>query len=125
MNLSKAPERPYLFLGRSAEIGWGLVLSRKLSTIRGKALICRQCPWVFAFLLFAPSAVTALPLTSFRYETQAREHCLEDTVVWLDYRDEVYYLKRQKKYGRGMTGSFGCEKEARGSGFRRSLLGRR
>jgi hypothetical protein len=73
----------------------------------------------------APSAATALPLTSFRYESQAHQHCPDDTVVWLDFRKEVYYLKRHKKYGWGMTGNFACLKEVRSSGFRRSLLGRR
>jgi hypothetical protein len=38
-------------------------------------------------------------------------------------RKEVYYLKRQKRYGHGSTGSFVCQNEARAGGFRRSLLG--
>lgn len=71
----------------------------------------------------APAAVTAQPLTSFRYETQAQKHCPDDAVVWLDFRKEVYYLKRQKKYGKGLMGSFVCRKEAADSGFRHSLLG--
>jgi len=73
--------------------------------------------------VMVPSAATALPLTPFRYEAQARRHCLGDTVVWLDLRTEVYYLKRQKRYGHGSTGSFVCQNEARAGGFRRSLLG--
>ncbi len=83
---------------------------------------------VCAFLIIvtfavSPTAVTAQPLTTFRYETQARAHCPDDAVVWLDFRKEFYYLKRQKKYGRGATGSFVCRKEASDSGFRHSLLG--
>jgi hypothetical protein len=69
------------------------------------------------------TAATALPLTLFRYEAQAQRHCPDDAVVWLDFRKEVYYLKRQKRYGQGGTGSFVCRKEARAGGFRRSLLG--
>jgi len=68
-------------------------------------------------------AAAALPLTSFRYETQARLHCPGDTVVWLDFRKEVYYVKRQQRFGRGYSGSFVCRNEARAAGFRRSLLG--
>lgn len=67
----------------------------------------------------------ALPLTPFRYEAQAQRHCPEDTVVWLDFRKRIYYLKRQNRYAQGSTGSFVCLDEARSSGYRRSLLGLR
>jgi hypothetical protein len=78
---------------------------------------------VFGMSVMAASAATALPLTPFRYEAQAQRYCPGDTVVWLDFRKGVYYFKRQKRYGQGATGSFVCQKEARASGFRRSLLG--
>jgi hypothetical protein len=68
---------------------------------------------------------TALPLTPFRYEAQAQRHCPVDTVVWLDFRRGKYYLKKQKRYAQGSTGSFVCLDEARSSGYRRSLLGLR
>jgi hypothetical protein len=70
-----------------------------------------------------PSVAAAVPLTPFRYEAQARRHCAGEEVVWLDFGKEVYYLKRQKRYGKGSTGSFVCQSEARAGGFRRSLLG--
>jgi hypothetical protein len=63
----------------------------------------------------------ATPLTPFRYEAQAQRHCPDDTVVWLDLGKGLYYLKGQKRYARGSTGSFVCREEARGSGYRRSL----
>ncbi|WP_426426240.1 hypothetical protein [Bradyrhizobium genosp. A] len=68
-------------------------------------------------------AATALPLTPFRYEAQAQRHCPDDTVVWLDFSKERYYLKRQKRYAQSSTGSFVCRGEARASGFRRSMVG--
>jgi hypothetical protein len=67
----------------------------------------------------------ATPLSPFRYEAQAQRHCPVDTVVWLDFRKEIYYLKRQKRYAQGSTGSFVCLNEARSNGYRRSLLGLR
>jgi hypothetical protein len=67
----------------------------------------------------------AMPLTPFRYETQAQRYCPDDTVVWLDLPRGVYYLKGQKRYARGATGSFVCRGDARGNGYRRSLLGLR
>jgi hypothetical protein len=67
----------------------------------------------------------ALPLTPFRYESQAQRHCPADVVVWLDLGKGIYYGKRQRWYGRGFTGSFVCREEARSNGYRRSLLGLR
>ena len=67
----------------------------------------------------------AMPLSPFRYEAQAQRHCPVGTVVWLDFRKGTYYLKRQKRYAQGSTGSFVCLDEARRSGYRRSLLGHR
>ena len=78
---------------------------------------------LFGMSVMTASADTALPLTPFRYEAQAQRYCPGDTVVWLDFRKGVYYFKRQKRYGQGATSSFVCQKEARASGFRRSLLG--
>jgi hypothetical protein len=69
------------------------------------------------------SNATASPLSPFRYEAQAQRHCPADTVVWLDFRKGIYYLKRQNRYARGSTGSFVCREEARSSGYRHSLLG--
>jgi hypothetical protein len=67
----------------------------------------------------------ATPLTPYRYEAQAQRYCPDDTVVWLDFRKGIYYLKRQARYARGSTGSFVCRGEASSHGYRRSLLGLR
>jgi hypothetical protein len=67
----------------------------------------------------------ATPLNPFRYEAQAQRHCPADAVVWLDFRKELYYLKRYRRYARGSTGSFVCLDEARSNGYRRSLPGLR
>jgi hypothetical protein len=65
----------------------------------------------------------ATPLTPFRNEAQAKRYCPDDTVVWLDLGKGLYYLKGQKRYARGDTGSFVCRGEARSGGYRRSFLG--
>lgn len=69
------------------------------------------------------SSAAAIPLNPFRYEAQAQRHCPSDAVVWLDFSRGVYYLKGQKRYARGASGSFVCRDEARASRFRRSLFG--
>ncbi|WP_076861127.1 hypothetical protein [Bradyrhizobium mercantei] len=86
-------------------------------------------PGVRAFaaivLIGCVQQTVAQPLTPFRYETQAQRHCPGDTVVWLDFRRGRYYRKGQSRYARGFDGSYACSKEARGSGYRRSLFGLR
>ncbi|WP_373852319.1 hypothetical protein [Bradyrhizobium sp.] len=81
--------------------------------------------WATIFLFCCARHAVALPLTPFRYEAQAQRHCPGDTVVWLDFRRGRYYLRGQRRYGRGFDGSFGCRNEARDSGYRRSLFGLR
>ena len=80
---------------------------------------------VITMLIVAGGVTGALadPLTPFRNESQAQRHCPADVVVWLDLGKGIYYAKRQRRYGRGFTGSFVCREEARSSGYRRSLLG--
>ena len=76
-------------------------------------------------IVSATTLALAIPLTPFRYEFQAQRHCPADAVVWLDFRKGIYYAKGQRRYGAGFEGSFVCRKEARGSGYRRSVLGLR
>jgi hypothetical protein len=71
------------------------------------------------------SCALAIPLTPFGSEAQAQRHCPGDAVVWLDFRKGIYYAKHQRYYARGASGSFVCREEARGGGYRRSLLGLR
>ena len=73
----------------------------------------------------ATHAALAQALTPFRYEAQAKRHCPDDVVVWLDFKRERYYTKGQKRYASGFSGSFACRNEARNNGYRRSPLGLR
>jgi len=88
----------------------------------------RLCATILTTALIVVCGVVcalALPLTPFRYESQAQRNCPTDVIVWLDLRNGIYYSKRQRQYGRGLTGSFVCREEARSNGYRRSLLGLR
>ena len=88
----------------------------------------RRCATGVIAAMLAVCGVTsavAIPLTPFRYESQAQRHCPADVIVWLDLRKGIYYAKRQRWYGRGFNGGFVCREEARASGYRRSLLGLR
>jgi hypothetical protein len=78
-----------------------------------------------ALISYASYSAMAQSLTPFRYESQAQRHCPGDAIVWLDFRKGRYYLKGQRRYASGYTGSFVCRDEARHSGYRRSPLGLR
>jgi hypothetical protein len=80
---------------------------------------------LFVALIVAGRVTSVSAMSLFRYEAQAQSHCPHDIVVWLDFRRQVYYSSRQKRYAQGGTGSFVCRNQARGSGYRRSLLGLR
>lgn len=80
---------------------------------------------VFIVVLTGVTEAAAVPLTPFRYENQAQRHCPDDSVVWLDFRKGKYYSKGQRLYGRGLNGSYVCREEARGSLYRRALIGSR
>jgi hypothetical protein len=64
-------------------------------------------------------------LSLFRTEMQAQQHCPDDSVVWADLRKRIYYVASQRRYAQGSAGIFVCRKEARRSGYRRSVFGRR
>ncbi len=92
-----------------------------MTSRRSKAL----ASLVFIVVLTGVTEAAAVPLTPFRYENQAHRHCPDDSVVWLDFRKGKYYSKGQRLYGRGLNGSYVCREEARGSLYRRALIGSR
>jgi hypothetical protein len=93
------------------------------SSTRLRASWCAIALTTAVIMMVGASDAYAIPLTPFRYEAQAQEHCPGDTVVWLNFRKRTYYSKGQQRYARGLDGSFVCRSEARASGYRRSLFG--
>jgi hypothetical protein len=80
--------------------------------------------WLVAALVATSDASQAsAQLSVFQTETQAQQHCPNDTVVWLDLHKRIYYIKGQRLFAQGRTGLFVCQKEASASRYRRSLLG--
>jgi hypothetical protein len=81
----------------------------------------------FALVLFGLGAggASAQPLSLYQDEAQARRQCAGDTVVWLDFHTRRYYAPGQARYGRGRHAVFTCREQARRSGYRRSIFGRR
>jgi hypothetical protein len=51
-------------------------------------------------------------LSAYRTEQQAREHCPNDAVVWVDPQSGTYQLKGHGSYGLSDTGRYACRGEA-------------
>lgn len=72
---------------------------------------------VFPVYANAPSA------PHFHTEQQARRHCPNDTVVWVNTKTGVYHLKGERWYGRTKEGAYVCRKEADAEGDRMTKNG--
>ena len=81
--------------------------------------------FVTALAVISQTNETSAQLSLFQTEAQAHQHCPNDTVVWADFQKRIYYAAGQRLYAQGRTGIFVCRNEARRSGYRRSILGRR
>jgi len=90
-------------------------------------LFSRALAPCLALILFGAGAGSAgaQPLSLYQDEAQARLHCVGDAVVWLDFQTRRYYAAGQTRYGRGRHAVFTCRSQARRSGYRRSVFGRR
>jgi len=66
-----------------------------------------------AYLVFLLSFISfpSFALDKFKSEQVAQEHCLDDTVVWLNLRSGMVHAKGKKWYGRTHVGAFVCKKE--------------
>ena len=62
-------------------------------------------------------------LTLFNSETQAQQHCPNDTVVWLNTATGVYHFAGQRWYGATKNGAFVCQQEANQTGDRATRNG--
>lgn len=82
--------------------------------------------WIFVLLFsICLAGPASAQMAIFQTETMAKLHCPNDQVVWLDFTKRRYYTEKQRRYGMGRTASFVCREEARRSGYKRSVLGRR
>ena len=59
----------------------------------------------------------------FESEQQAKQHCPNDTVVWVNTKTGVYHFKGQRWFGNTREGAFECIKEANDEGDRATRNG--
>jgi hypothetical protein len=76
---------------------------------------------VLAAALFFSTLSPAYANTSaprFHSEQEAKQHCPNDQVVWLNTKTGVYHLKGERWYGATKDGVYVCRKEADAEGDR-------
>ena len=59
----------------------------------------------------------------FQSEQEAKQHCPNDTVVWVNTQTGVYHFKGQRWYGNTKHGAYECRKEADSGGERATRNG--
>jgi len=61
--------------------------------------------------------------TQFQSEQKARQHCPNDTVVWVNTKTGVYHFKGQRWYGNTKEGAYECRNDANVEGDRATRNG--
>jgi hypothetical protein len=74
--------------------------------------------FTIGLLLGLALAFPAFGVETFTSESQAKQHCPADTVVWLNLPTMIWHYKGERWYARTKSGAFACEKEAAASGAR-------
>ena len=74
----------------------------------------------FFAVLFLSTFYTAMqpPAVHFQTEQEAKQHCSNDAVVWVNTKTGVYHLRGERWYGATKQGAYECRKEADAEGDR-------
>lgn len=63
------------------------------------------------------------PLAEFPTAQASHQHCLRDTVVWLNLPTGIYHFAGERWYGRTRSGAYVCRREADRAGMRATRNG--
>jgi hypothetical protein len=80
-------------------------------------------PIFAAALLGITLAFSANAFEKFNSESQARQHCPSDVVVWLNLPTMIWHTRGERWYGATKNGAFVCRQEAAAEGARGSKNG--
>jgi endonuclease G len=65
-----------------------------------------------------PDTHASAAQTEYTSETDAKQHCPGEAVVWINTRSHVYHLAGSSFYGNTRNGAYMCEKDTVSAGFR-------
>lgn len=70
-----------------------------------------------------PAHANQTPAPHFHSEQEAKQHCPNDTVVWVNTKTGVYHLRGERWYGATKDGAYVCRREADAEGDRMTRNG--
>lgn len=80
-----------------------------------------KCALAASVLLLTPvSSGLAADAPLFQFEQQAKLHCPDDDVVWVNLSTRVYNFQGERWYGSTKHGSFVCRAEGEQAGYKPS-----
>jgi hypothetical protein len=100
-------------VGRSQQIGDAAMSSLKTIVLAAALFLSALCP--------AYAGLT--PALHFHSEQEAKQHCPNDAIVWVNTKTRVYHLKGERWYGVTKNGVYVCRKEADAEGDRMTRNG--
>jgi hypothetical protein len=74
--------------------------------------------WMGLAVVLASSPSLAFIQTRFATESDARQHCPGDAIVWQILPGNLFVRKPDKRYGATQRGSYMCERDAVADGAR-------
>jgi hypothetical protein len=105
---------------------WQKRYSGPLTRLERSAMSSLKAILLAALLFFStvcPVYANAPSAPHFHTEQEAKQHCPNDAVVWVNTKTGVYHLKGERWYGATKEGAFVCRKEADAEGDRMTRNG--
>jgi hypothetical protein len=101
--------------------GCNIPPSKAEETLRlSRSTLVRSLLAVSAPLLMPVSGGLAAEAQLFQFEQQAKLHCPDDVVVWVNLPSRIYSFQGERWYGSTKRGSFVCRAEGDGAGYKPS-----
>ena len=76
--------------------------------------------WAGLVLILISSAALAFTQTKFANESDARQHCPGDAIVWQIFPGNLFVRRIDPHYGATQRGSYMCERDAVAAGDRQA-----
>jgi len=103
-------------------VGYTYILEEEMETRIMSAFGKIVLATVLSLSVLYPTHATA-PAPHFKTEQEAKQHCPNDTVVWVNTKTGIYHFKGERWYVVTKQGAYECRREADAEGDRATKNG--